>query len=58
MDQANETPLDYYLLPTPQMSLPRLRLAQTNGLSLDAYRFDNLDYLFSMAEREPIAEVA
>ncbi len=58
MDRANVTPLDYYLLPTPEMSLPRLRLAQTNGLSLDAYRFDNLDYLFSMADREPIAEVA
>lgn len=58
MDQANETPLDYYLLPTLEMSLPRLRLALTNGLSLDAYRFDNLDYLFLMAEREPITEVA
>lgn len=58
MDLANKTPLDYYLLPTPQMSLSHLRLAQTNGVSLDAYRFENLDYLFSMAAREPIAEVA
>ncbi|PCJ07480.1 MAG: recombinase family protein [Rhodobacteraceae bacterium] len=58
MDQANEVPLDYYLLPTLEMSLPRLRLAQTNGLSLDAYRFDTLDHLFAMAERDPIPEAA
>ncbi len=58
MDKANEKPLDYYLLPTLEMSLPRLRLAQTNGLSLDAYRFDTLDHLFAMAERDPIPEAA
>ncbi|WP_262386713.1 hypothetical protein ROLI_033620 [Roseobacter fucihabitans] len=58
MDQANETPLDYYLLPTAEMTLPKLRLSESNGLSLDAYRFDDLTQLFAMCERTPILEVA
>jgi len=40
------------------MSLPRLRLAQDNGISLDAYRFDDLDALFTMSARAKILEVA
>ena len=58
MDQANENPLDYYLLPTTDMTLPKLRLSESNGLSLDAYRFDNLTHFFAMAERISILEVA
>jgi hypothetical protein len=58
MDQANETPLDYYLLPTADMTLPKLRLSENNGLSLDAYRFDNLARFFAMSERISILEVA
>jgi hypothetical protein len=33
-------------------------LAQENGAILDTYRFDNLDYLFYMAERISLREVA
>jgi DNA invertase Pin-like site-specific DNA recombinase len=58
MDQENETPLDYYLLPTTDMTLPKLRLSQSNGLSLDAYRFDDLAQFFAMCERTSILEVA
>ncbi len=58
MDQANKTPLDYYLLPTSDMTCPNLRLAESNGLSLDAYRFENLGYFFAMAERTQLLEVA
>ena len=28
-----------------------LRVAETNGVYLDAYRFDTLEYFFAMAER-------
>ena len=42
MDRLNRDPLDYYLLPSIDMNLPRLRLAEYNGLSLDAYRCDTL----------------
>jgi hypothetical protein len=58
MDRPNREPLDYYLLPEIDMSLPRLRLAQDNGISLDAYRFDDLDALFTMSARANILEVA
>jgi DNA invertase Pin-like site-specific DNA recombinase len=58
MDQANATPLDYYLLPTADMILSKLRLSQSNGLSLDAYRFDDLAHFFAMSERTSILEVA
>lgn len=58
MDQANETPLDYYLLPTADMILPKLRFSESNGLSLDAYRFDDLAHFFALCERTSILEVA
>ncbi|WP_073196946.1 recombinase family protein [Roseovarius marisflavi] len=58
MDRSNRRPLDYYLLPSLDMTLPRIRLAEHNGLSLDAYRFDALDPLFGMAVHVPVAEVA
>jgi len=58
MDRSNETPLDYYLLPSLDMSLPRLRLSQSNGLSLDAYRFETLGVFFELAARQKVSEVA
>jgi hypothetical protein len=58
MDQQNRAPLDYYLLPRIDMTKPRLRLAENNGVSLDAYRFDTLDGLFDLAARVELLEVA
>ncbi len=58
MDQTNETPLDYYLLPTADMTRPKLRLSESNGLSLDAYRFDTLAHFFALSRRISILEVA
>lgn len=58
MAQSNKQPLDYYLLPSIDMTLPKLRLAEENGLSLDIYRFENLDYLYRMARRINLREVA
>ena len=58
MDAANEKPLDYYLLPAIDMTWENLRLAEDNGIYLDCYRFENLDYLLAMAERLPIQEAA
>jgi len=58
MDRPNRSPLDYYILPRLDITLPRLRLAEANGLSLDAYRFETLEALFRMAARAPLPEVA
>jgi hypothetical protein len=58
MDQPNREPLDYYLLPRIDMTAPRLRLADDNGISLDAYRFDTLEFLIGLAARTELLEVA
>ena len=58
MDQPNREPLDYYLLPRIDMTAPHLRLAQDNGTSLDAYRFDTLEAFFSLTARTELLEVA
>jgi hypothetical protein len=58
MDEPNQNALDYYLLPRIDMTAPRLRLAQDNGIRLDAYRFESLEALFSLAARAELLEVA
>lgn len=58
MDQLNNAPLDYYLLPRIDMTTPRLRLAEDNGVSLDSYRFETLDLFFTLTARIELLEVA
>ena len=58
MDGLNQNALDYYLLPRIDMTAPRLRLAEDNGISLDAYRFPTLDAFFGLATRVSLQEVA
>ena len=57
MDKVNSAPRDYYLLPIVEMTKNRVRLAENNGLRLDAYRFDTLERLFSLAERTKLSEM-
>jgi DNA invertase Pin-like site-specific DNA recombinase len=54
MTPENREPLDYYLLPQIDIRAARLRLADRNGVSLDAYRFDSLDALFRISARTPL----
>jgi DNA invertase Pin-like site-specific DNA recombinase len=58
MDEPNQSALDYYLLPRIDMTGPNVRLAEDNGVSLDAYRFESLDAFFALASRSPLQEVA
>ena len=58
MDGVNEAVLDYYLLPLPILDTNRIRLAEANGLMLDAFRFETLEHFFAMAERALISEIA
>ena len=51
MDDDNVVPLDYYLLPYLDMREAVRCLAEHNGLSLDAYRFDSLDGFFALTAR-------
>jgi len=58
MDVTNRAALDYYLLPRLDLANTRLKLAEDNGLGLDAYRFDSLDVLYGIAAPICMAEVA
>lgn len=51
LDSSNKDVLDYYLLPHLDFGGPRLSLADQNPVELESYRFETLDYLYSMAER-------
>jgi hypothetical protein len=57
MDRTNTAALDNYLLPQFEMRTKPLGLAEENGLMLDAFRFETLDFFFDMARRVPVAEV-
>lgn len=57
MDESNERPVDYYLLPIMDMTCSRLLLCETNGAWLDTYQFDSLEYFMSLAAQSRI-EVA
>ena len=58
MDRSNKAALDYYLLPRIDMTMPKIRLAEHNGVSLDSYRFESLEALFDLAARAKLLEVA
>jgi len=45
-DQAERC--DYFLFPMMAMEAERLLVAWTNGVSLDLFRFDSLDYFYDM----------
>jgi DNA invertase Pin-like site-specific DNA recombinase len=56
MDATNEGIRDYYVLPAIDMTWENLRVAEANGIYLDTYRCDTLDYFFRMAERINLEE--
>lgn len=58
MDSTNDAVLDYYLLPLSGLRTNRIRLADDNGLMLDAFRFETLDFFFGMVERTRIHDLA
>ena len=58
LNDLNDAPLDYYLLPRIDVEQPKLRLAEDNGLALDAYRFDTLDFFYDLARPIRISEAA
>ncbi|WP_343626438.1 recombinase family protein [Roseateles puraquae] len=55
---GNQSINDYYLLPRLDFGLPRISLADHNGIEFESYRFDTLDYLHRMAERARLRRVA
>lgn len=51
LDRTNTGILDYYLLPSLDFMQDKVNLAESNPVELESYRFENLDYLYGMAER-------
>ena len=49
MGAANLSPLDYYVLPSIDVRGAPLRIKEDNGMFMDGYRYDSLEYLFGMA---------
>lgn len=58
MAPGNAEIKDFYLLPALDMTESNVRFAEHNGVWLDAYRFDTLDYFYGMARRCRVEEVA
>ena len=58
MDGNNRARLDQYLLPRIDIEKPKLRLAEENGLALDAYRFDSLDFFYELVRPVRFTEAA
>ena len=51
LQPGNEEILDYYLLPRLDVLTERLSLRPDNGLIMDVYRFNNLNFFMEMAQR-------
>lgn len=58
MDETNQGIKDFYLFPSLDRLALRLRLADCNDALLDAYRFEDLEFFYSLAERVAIEEAA
>jgi DNA invertase Pin-like site-specific DNA recombinase len=51
LQPGNEEILDYYLLPRLDVLTEHLSLRPDNGLIMDVYRFNNLNFFMEMAQR-------
>lgn len=58
MTEGEESVLDYYILPTVEMTTPYLRLAESNPSSLEIYRFDTLEILAELSRRSTYRRAA
>lgn len=58
MDADNKHRLDYYLLPRIDIQNAKIIFAEENGIYLDAYRFDTLDYFFHLVSRTSFRSAA
>jgi len=58
MNASNDTVLDYYLLPSLDFRADAVRIKEENGVFLDAYQFDDLEFFFGMAESVRVESAA
>jgi DNA invertase Pin-like site-specific DNA recombinase len=58
MADGNQSVQDYYVLPRLDIQQAVLRLCHHNGLSLDAFRLEDLSGFFQLAARAPLRRAA
>lgn len=58
MDAANHEPLDYFVFPSISLNCEKVRLAEDNSLSFDAYRLNSLTAFYALTARSSFMEVA
>jgi hypothetical protein len=58
LEHDNQAILDYYLLPRGDELSERIRIESENPLALDVYRFDTLEFLYSLSRRVVVGEAA
>jgi DNA invertase Pin-like site-specific DNA recombinase len=58
LQPGNDEILDYYLLPRLDVLTERLIFRPENGLVLDVYRFNNLNFFMEMAQRARVESAA
>ena len=58
LDEANQSPIDYFLLPRLDFGGRGFNLADRNSIEFETYRFESLDYLYGMAERTRVRRAA
>jgi hypothetical protein len=58
LDEVNQSPIDYFLLPRLDFGGRGFNLADRNSIEFETYRFDSLDYLYGMAERTRVRRSA
>jgi len=58
LSPGNQSVQDYYLLPAIDLLWKRLNLAPDNGVCLDLYRFDTLDFFFNLTKRVSLEDIA
>ncbi len=58
MDFDNAQALDYYLLPAIDRGPSVLCVREENGVYIDAYRFDSLNFFYGMAEQVTVGVAA
>jgi DNA invertase Pin-like site-specific DNA recombinase len=58
MDAANEAPLDFFIFSALDVDAGEMRLGEHNGIFVDAFRFDTLDFFYGIARLVRIEEAA
>lgn len=58
MNRQNNSVMDYYLLPSLDFRTTNIKLDEQNSGFLDSYRFENLEYLYQMAQCVSIREIS